>query len=64
MKSQGKIIVPLYITLPRKTKKDKKISLNLNWYRNVNFHTNNEVKKKFKEIVKPQLVGTKYKTPY
>lgn len=64
MKSQGKIIVPLYITLPRKTKKDKKVALNLNWYRNVNFHTNNEVKKKFKEIVKPQLIGTNYTTPY
>lgn len=54
------IILPIYLTLPRKTKKDKSISLNLNWYRNVNFIVNNQVKKLFLDTVSRQLRWLKY----
>ena len=50
-----KIIVPIYLKIPRKTKKDKSISLNMWWYRNVNFIVNNNCKKLFKELIKDQL---------
>lgn len=46
-----KFILPLTIMLPRKTKKDKVISLSLNWYRNAQFFENNDVKARFKEHV-------------
>lgn len=36
----------------------------MNWYRNCHYITSNDVKKIFKEIVKPQLKGKKYNTPY
>jgi len=39
-----KIISPIYVILPRKTKKNKKIALNLNVYRNLCFQVNNQVK--------------------
>ncbi len=42
-----KLNCPLYITLPRVKGKDKKISVNLNTYRNLYHYTNNEVKKKY-----------------
>lgn len=59
-----KIIAPLYVTIPRKTKKDKIIPMNMNWYRNAYYHENNIVKWIFKELVQDQLewqkVGNQY----
>ena len=39
--------LPLFVMIPRKTKEDKKVSLNLNVYRNLHHQVNNEVKKLF-----------------
>lgn len=58
-----KLTCPLYITLPRVKSKDKKIFINLNTYRNLYHYTNNEVKKKYLEIVKIQLEGVIIDTP-
>lgn len=59
-----KIIAPIYITLPRKTKKDKKVPINLNRYRNAYFYENNKVKKLFKEAIEDQIKWKTIKTPY
>jgi len=58
-----KLTCPLYVTLPRVKGKDKKISVNLNTYRNLYHYTNNEVKKKYLEIIKKQLEGVIIETP-
>ena len=50
-----KIICPLYIEIPRKTKANKKYYLNLNNYRNWNFIVSNNIKKAFKEKIKTQI---------
>jgi len=57
------IIAPLYVMLPRKTKADRKVILNLNNYRNWNYFISNEVKKKYKEDIKDQLRGLKFDMP-
>lgn len=46
-----KLILPLSVVLKRKTKADKVWNLNLNIYRNSNFHILNNVKKLYKEKV-------------
>ncbi|MFA6897200.1 MAG: hypothetical protein WCQ96_02865 [Patescibacteria group bacterium] len=56
-------ISPLYVDLPRKTKKDKRVMLNLNTYRNLHFIINNQAKVSYKEVMKDQLEGLKLKTP-
>jgi len=58
-----KLICPLYITIERKTKPDKKVFVNMNTYRNLHFQINNNVKVKYKELLKEQLEGVKIKTP-
>jgi len=58
-----KLTCPLYITLERKTKPDKKIFVNMNTYRNLHFQINNKVKVKYKELLKKQLKGVTIKTP-
>ena len=50
--------VPLIVILPRKTKADKRVLLNLNTYRNLHHRTNNVVKHEFKKIVE-RLVANK-----
>lgn len=59
-----KVTVPMYITLPRKTKEDKKISLNLNWYRNSYHYESNSIKKIFKEYIREDLEWKTFKEPY
>ena len=49
--------------MPRKTKKDKKISLSANRYRNAHHYESNQVKRKYKEEVASQLDGFNIKTP-
>jgi hypothetical protein len=46
---------PTEIIIPRKTKTDKKVSLNINWYRNVHYLTNNTVKKEYNGLMLEQL---------
>jgi hypothetical protein len=53
------IILPLKINIPRKTKKDRSVYLNLNTYRNLHYVVNNQVKKIFKESLKSDLYGIK-----
>lgn len=45
-----KFILPTSVILPRKTKDDKKIQLNMNVYRNLNHFTNNQIKQEFRPI--------------
>ena len=52
-----KIILPLSVTLPRKTKADKIFILNLNVYRNSHYMTLNQAKVAWKEIVAQATAG-------
>lgn len=58
-----KIISPLYIDIPRKTKKDKRVYLNLNTYRNLHYIVNNQVKKMYLEAVREQIKDKDIQTP-
>ena len=58
-----KIISPLYIDLPRKTKKDKRVYLNLNTYRNLHYQINNQVKRAYLEAIREQVEGKVIVTP-
>lgn len=54
-----KIILPLYVTLPRKTKADRKMIINLNNYRNWHYIINNQIKEIYTEQLKDQLSNLK-----
>lgn len=54
---------PLFVDLPRKTKKDKRVYINMNSYRNLHFLVNNQVKKMYLEAVRDQLEGLTIQTP-
>jgi len=57
----NKIIkAPLFIILPRKTKADRKMIINLNNYRNWHYIINNQVKDYYKEAMREQLQGLKF----
>ena len=58
-----KLICPLVVYLPRKTKADKKIFINMNTYRNLNRFTENAAKVAFKNHMEDQLKGKKIDTP-
>ena len=58
-----KIISPLFITLPRKTVKDKRIALNMNTYRNLHHRISNDAKKAYSEALREQLEGLSIQTP-
>ena len=49
--------LPLTVVLPRKTKNDKKVSININWYRNAYYGESNEVKRLYKELIAEQFEG-------
>ena len=49
------ITSPIYLYLPRKRGGDKKISLNINWYRNAHYRQNNEAKIQYRHLMAPQL---------
>ena len=46
-----KLTLPLSVLIPRKTKEDKKVILNMNVYRNLHHMTNNQAKALFKEYM-------------
>lgn len=50
-----KIVLPLSVTLPRKTKADKVFALNLNVYRNTHYLVLNQAKIAWKNIVQSAL---------
>ena len=54
---------PIAVFLPRKTKPAKRIALNLNTYRNLNFIVNNIIKAQYCAEMAPQLKDIKLKTP-
>ena len=58
-----KIISPLFVTLPRKTVKDKRIALNMNTYRNLHHRISNDAKKAYSEALREQLEGLAIQTP-
>lgn len=45
-----KYILPISVTLPRKTKADKKVMLNMNNYRNMHHQISNQAKHEFEPI--------------
>ncbi len=58
-----KVTAPFAVYLPRKTMKDKRIPINLNWFRNADPREINQTKVLYKEIVKSQLEGLQLETP-
>lgn len=58
-----KVTSPLFVNLTRKTKKDKRVYININTYRNLHYLVNNQVKKAYLEAIKQQLVGVTIPTP-
>ena len=58
-----KFICPTFVMLPRKTKADKKFSLNLNIYRNTHHSVLNQAKQIFNEQLKSQLQGLSLEYP-
>ena len=58
-----KIISPLFVTLPRKTVKDKRIALNMNTYRNLHHRISNDAKKAYSEALREQLRNLSIQTP-
>jgi len=58
-----KITSPLFVDLPRKTKKDKRVYLNMNTYRNLHHRINNDAKIRYLEAVREQLDGLSILTP-
>jgi len=58
-----KIISPLFVTLPRKTVKDKRIALNMNTYRNLHHRISNDAKKAYSDALREQLEGLSIQTP-
>jgi Holliday junction resolvase RusA-like endonuclease len=63
MKRFLKVDSPLAIYLPRKTTADRRVALNLNIYRNMDYRMNNSVKKQYKEEITAQLEGVVLETP-
>jgi hypothetical protein len=57
------IDLPTSVYLPRKTKADKKISLNLNFYRNLQHFDNNQAKKQYVQAVKKAIYGRSIPKP-
>lgn len=53
---EHKIILPLFVVLPRKTKDDRKLWLTLNNYRNWQFHVSNQAKHIFEEKILNQVI--------
>ena len=58
-----KIISPLFVTIPRKTVKDKRIALNMNTYRNLHHRISNDAKKAYSEALREQLKDLSIQTP-
>lgn len=57
------IISPLFVMLPRKSKEDKKVLLNMNTYRNLHHRTSNDAKKMYSKVLGEQLEGLTIQTP-
>lgn len=56
-----KITLPIYYIFPRKTKKDKRILVGLNWYRNAHHRVSNSVKIHYHELTADAVQKNKFK---
>ena len=57
------IVSPIYLTLPRNRSAGKRISLNMNTYRNLHFQVNNQAKHAYRELMREQIqsiIGIKW----
>ena len=64
-----KLELPIYHTFQRKTKKDTKILVGMNWYRNAHFMNSNQIKKFYHELIflkvlKSQRIKGSYQVEY
>ncbi len=50
-----RFILPTYIILPRKTKADRKVQLNMNTYRNLHHQTSSQMKREFQPLEIPKM---------
>lgn len=57
------ITSPLFVMLPRKTKADKRVSLNMNTYRNLHHSVSGQAKKEYTKLFREQLEGLTIQTP-
>lgn len=55
--SDYKFILPLTLTLPRKTKSDAKVSVNLNWFRSAHHRNYDAAKVAYANHMKEQLTS-------
>ncbi len=60
---EHKFILPLSVTLPRKTKADKKVIINQNVIKNLHYISYNNAKIIFTALMENQLKGVKIETP-
>ena len=63
------IELPIYYTFERKTKKDNKILVGMNWYRNAHFRSSNQVKQHYHSLIyskvtQSQKLKDKYMVSY
>lgn len=56
-------VSPLFVVLPRKTKADKKVYLNLNIFRNLHYLVNNQAKEIYNQQMAKQLKGVTFDKP-
>lgn len=56
--------LPVSVSLPRVKTKDKKMMLNMNSYRNLNFHINNQMKQLFEPISITKFKASKIRISY
>ena len=61
--------LPIYYTFVKKTKKDNKVLVGMNWYRNAHFRNSNQIKKFYHELIflkvlKSQRIKGSYQVEY
>ena len=61
--------LPIYYTFERKTKKDNKVLVGMNWYRNAHFRSSNQVKQHYHSLIyskvtQSQKLKDKYMVSY
>jgi hypothetical protein len=57
------VVSPVSVYIPRKTKKDKVVYLNMNTYRNLHYIVSNQAKKAYLDIIKEQVEGVEMQIP-
>ena len=63
------IELPIYYTFTKKTKKDNKVLVGMNWYRNAHFRSSNQVKQHYHKLIyskvtQSQKLKDKYMVSY